>query len=228
MDDPIRKALEELAKLAKLANDPSMKALEEMAKLAKLANDPNMKALEELAKLEKLANDPLRKMLEEMAKMENDPIRKALKAFENDPVRKAIDAIEKSRPSLEPYHLPELRMPEFHIPDIPTQEEVNEYQSAGVLLQRLADSIIQWRSQLPPDQQPAILAILNGGILINVDRLAEESFHGIRIEGKMQGNPCMVLAHQATVQLLCYIEKVEKKELGTRIGFIIDGKEQQV
>lgn len=158
----------------------------------------------------------------------DDSIKKALEALENSPMRKALEAIEESRPSFEQYRFPQLRMPEFHLPDIPTQEEVNEYQSAGVFMRRLADSIMQWRHQLPSDQQPAILAILNGGIQINVERLAEESFHGIRIEGMIVGNPCMVLAHQATVQLLCYIEKVEKEEHRRSIGFIIGGKEQQV
>ncbi|HEX5716324.1 MAG TPA: hypothetical protein VF179_09200 [Thermoanaerobaculia bacterium] len=126
------------------------------------------------------------------------------------------------------YHLPELRMPDTHVLDIPTQEERNEYQSAGVFMRRLADSILQWRQQLPSDQQPAILAILNGGIQMNVERLAEESFHGIRLEGKLAGIPCMLLAHQATVQLLCYIEKIEDEEHRRRIGFIIDGKEEQI
>lgn len=175
--------------------------------------------------LEAMENNSVSKALEAM---ENNSVRKAIEALENNPMQKALEAIEKSRPSIGQYHLPELRLPEFHLPDIPTQEEVNEYQSAGVLMRRLADSIVQWRHQLPSDQQPAILAILNGGIQINVERLAEESFQGIRIEGKIAGNPCMVLAHQATVQLLCYIEKVEQEEQRRSIGFIINGKEQQV
>ena len=58
--------------------------------------------------------------------------------------------------------------------------------------------------------------------------LEAAGFHGIRIEGRIDGNPCMVLAHQATVQLLCYIEKVEKEEHRRSIGFIINGEEQQV
>jgi hypothetical protein len=38
----------------------------------------------------------------------------------------------------------------------------------------------------------------------------------------------MVLGHQATTQLLCYIEKVENEEQRKRIGFTIGGKEQQI
>jgi hypothetical protein len=156
-----------------------------------------------------------------------DDFRKALESLTQSPMQKVLEEMERSRPSMDQFHLPEFRMPDVHLPDIPTHEERNEYQSAGVLVQRIAASITQWRAQLPPDQQPAILAILTGGIQIRVKRLAEESFHGIRIEGALAGNPCMVLAHQATIQLLCYIEKIEE---GHRkpIGFVIDGKEQQV
>lgn len=109
-----------------------------------------------------------------------------------------------------------------------TCETNDNHKSAGVLMRRLADTVTQWRQQLPEDQQPAILAILHGGVQIQVERLAQESYHGIRIEGRMSGNPCMVLAHQSTVQLLCFVEKVEKEEFRRRIGFIIDGEEQEL
>ncbi|MGS2724095.1 hypothetical protein ACVBEJ_10150 [Porticoccus sp. GXU_MW_L64] len=120
-------------------------------------------------------------------------------------------------------------LPHTSIAPAPSEEEVsNDYRSAGVLMRRLADTVIQWRNQLPQDQQPAILAVLNGGIQINVLRLAQESFHGIRIEGTINGSPCMLLSHQSSVQLLCYVEKVEKEEFRRRIGFIIDGEEEEV
>jgi hypothetical protein len=218
-NDPVRKAIEAFE------NDPVRKALEA------IKNDPIRKAIEMLENdpvrkaLEALENDPVRKAIEAL---ESDPIRRALEDLENSPMQKAIEAIERTRPSTGQYHLPELRMPELHMPEVSAQEEVNEYQSAGALIQRLADSITQWRQQLPPEQQPAIIAILNGGIQIRVERLAEESFHGIRIEGKIAGNPCMVLAHQSTVQLLCYIEEIEQEEQRRSIGFIVDGKEQQI
>ena len=120
-------------------------------------------------------------------------------------------------------------LPQTSIAEAPSEQEVsNDFRSAGVLMRRLADTVIQWRSQLPEDEQPAITAILNGGIQINVLRLAQESFHGIRIEGTINGSPCMLLSHQSSVQLLCYVEKVEKEEFRRRIGFIIDGEEEEV
>lgn len=126
--------------------------------------------------------------------------------------------------------VPESLLPRLKVRRVPTQEESNEYQSAGILMRHLADTIIQWREQLPEGQEPAILAILNGGMRIQVERLAQESFHGIRIEGFMNGAPCMLLAHQSTVQLLCFIQPIEDNEQHQRrkIGFIIEGEEQEV
>jgi hypothetical protein len=156
-----------------------------------------------------------------------ESMKEALESLVDRPAQKVIEYLERSMPSID-YQLPTLRMPDIQPLELPTPEERNEYQSAGVLMRRLADSIMQWRQQLPSDQQPAILAILNGGIQITVERLAEESFHGIRLEGSIGSVPCMVLAHQATLQLLCYIEKIESKERRRRIGFIIDGKEELI
>lgn len=104
----------------------------------------------------------------------------------------------------------------------------NSYQSAAVLMRQLADSIMDWRQQLPEDAQPAIMAILHGGMQIKVHRLSQESFHGIRIEGTLNNNPCMLLAHQSTVQMLCYVEKLAKGASRRKIGFIIEGEETEV
>lgn len=52
--------------------------------------------------------------------------------------------------------------------------------------------------------------------------MATECFHGIGIEGLLNGNPCMLLSHQSSVQLLCFVQKIEKEEFRRKIGFIID------
>lgn len=75
---------------------------------------------------------------------------------------------------------------------MPTPEEGNHYQSAGVLMKRLANAITQWRGQLPENVQPAIVAILHGGVQIDVTTLAQESFNGIRVEGTVNGVPCII------------------------------------
>ena len=103
----------------------------------------------------------------------------------------------------------------------------NSYQSARALLQRLSQTVTDWRKELGDDVQPAILAILNGGLQVDVERMAQESFHGIRIEGLLNGNPCMLLSHQSSVQLLCFVQKIEKAKPRRKIGFIIDGIETE-
>lgn len=117
----------------------------------------------------------------------------------------------------------------FQIPNIPpvrvpNANELNSYQSSGALVKKLADSIIEWRKALPQDQQPVICAILSNGQSINVSCLSEESFHGVKIEGTFNGMPCMVLIHQASLQLFCYVEKIEKEKDRRKIGFILDGE----
>jgi len=100
--------------------------------------------------------------------------------------------------------------------------------SAGGMLRRLAQTILEWREQLPEDAQPVITAIASGGVQILVERMSQESHHGVRIEGQMNGNPCMLLAHQANLELLCYIEVVKEVKFRRKIGFIIDGEETEV
>jgi len=165
----------------------------------------------------------------------DDAEKKAMESLNSSRgVREMAKTIEKMGLTLSSLSLPKMSIPEFHarrLPDIPvtpTEEEINKFQSSGVLMRRLADTILLWRKQLPEDQQPAILAVMYGGVQIVVERLAQEGFHGIRIEGKLNGNPCMLLAHQSTLQLLCYVEKVEKKEFKRKIGFIIDGEETKL
>ena len=114
------------------------------------------------------------------------------------------------------------------IPRIPAQQEINNYQSASVLMQALADDALRWKKQLTEEFRPAILAVLYGGIQIHVQTLSQVSFHGIRVEGTMNGAPCSLLAHQSTVQLLCYAEKVDAEEPKNPIGFVWDDKRIEV
>jgi hypothetical protein len=111
---------------------------------------------------------------------------------------------------------------------IPTPKERNEYQSAAVLMKELANTIITWRAELPADAQPVVIAILNGGIQIHVSSLAQVSFHGIRVEGTIEHAPCMMLAHQSAIQLLCYTEAINSENPPRKkIGFIIDGEHSE-
>jgi len=146
------------------------------------------------------------------------------------PLRQRVDeALHKISEQLKPVHLPRLQIELPHLEPVrtPNLKEANAYQSAGVLVRRLAQTVSQWRQQVPPDAQPVVLALLSSGVQINVSLLAEESFHGLRIEGTIDGTPCMLLTHQASVQLLCYVAKVENETARRRIGFIIDGEETE-
>lgn len=168
-------------------------------------------------------NDDLNKIKKAMDALKESPLRKALEEFKNSPMEQARKALERGVPSLTPVRYDS---PEFRPPRIQTQKEVNAYQSAETLVKRLAETIKRWRAHLNEDQQPAIIAILTGGIQINVSSLAAESFNGVRIEGSLGGTPCVVVAHQSTVQMLCFVEPAEKPR--RPIGFVIDGAEEKI
>ena len=105
-----------------------------------------------------------------------------------------------------------------------SQEDINQFRSAGVLLKALAAEVRAWSEKLPADHRPAIMALLHGNIQMEVRNLTQVSFDGIRVEGLLNGNPCSVLTHQNTVQLMCYAELIDEdgeEEIPHRpIGFI--------
>jgi hypothetical protein len=106
---------------------------------------------------------------------------------------------------------------------------MNEYRSAGVLLDALAAEARAWATKLPANFRPAITAVLHGGLQIEVRTLAQISFDGIRIEGLMGGNPCSLLAHQNTVQLICYaIDVSGSEDKHHPIGFIWPDRDEVV
>lgn len=120
-----------------------------------------------------------------------------------------------------------ITMPRFELPRIPTEEEKHAYESSGTLIRRLAMTIRMWRQQIPKDAQPVILAILANGTPVRVSRLIQEGHNGIIVEGKVADSQCLVLAHQATLQLLCYVEHMEKPEKERApIGFHYQGQEK--
>lgn len=122
------------------------------------------------------------------------------------------------------------QMRELLLPDLkmPTQEELNEYQSASVLMEALSGEALNWKQSLPDGYAPAIIAVLYGGIQIEVRSLAQVSFHGIRIEGTFNSNQCVMFAHQSTVQMLCLAVEVKEEEPRRPIGFIWDGHQVSV
>jgi hypothetical protein len=168
--------------------------------------DPNTKFLmEELARYEKM---------------------KQSIAYPGLPSSMDPSSIRRITDELTRYQMPEIpEMPVFEPIQMPSSEERNEYQSAAVLLQELATTITTWRAALSETMQPAVVALLQGGVQVQVQNLAQISFHGIRIEGRINGKPCVLLSHQASIQILCLAEEIAPPETPRRpIGFIIDGQ----
>lgn len=107
-------------------------------------------------------------------------------------------------------------------------EDQNEFRSAAVFLSSLATEVKAWRTQLPPNYQPAVVAILHGGVQVNVMRLAQVSFDGIRIEGLIDGSPVTLFAHQSTVQMLCFATEIKEEKERNPIGFIWPDHDEEV
>lgn len=95
-----------------------------------------------------------------------------------------------------------------------------EQQSAAHLIARLQSRYESWSQELAEDLQPVIYAI-TGGVVLRVETLTEESYHGIAIEGLMTntGTPGLLIAHQASLQLLCVAEQITLEKPKRQIGF---------
>ena len=109
-------------------------------------------------------------------------------------------------------------------------EDSNEFRSAGVLLEALAAEARAWSAKLPSEFRPAIVAILHGGVQVQVRSLAQVSFDGIRIEGLLGDSPCSILAHQGTVQLACHAVANGEGEIEKKypIGFIWPDRDEVI
>ena len=157
--------------------------------------------------------------------MDDDHLRKLGLTPEMARAIAEADKYEKLRKSLSPlpdFAFPSVSSPEFKLPNIhfPSPRESNTYQSASALMKAIADEAMEWKQRVPKGYRPAIFAIMYGGIQISVQTLSQVSFHGIRIEGTLNGAPCSLLAHQSTLQMLCYAEAVKPNEHHNPIGFV--------
>lgn len=142
-----------------------------------------------------------------------------------------IDAeIQKAQRAMESFSLPKASTSHINLDPvrIPTQKEINSYQSASALMEALSKEALRWKIQLPENYKPAIIALLYGGLQINVHTLSQVSFHGIQIEGTLNGSPCSLLAHQSTIQMLCYAAEITEETPNRPIGFIWSGHNVEV
>lgn len=146
------------------------------------------------------------------------------------PVNSLNDVLNRQMVSVPGFRAPTVREDNLcPLPQSCSREDLYQFRSSGVLLEALAAEARAWANKLPEAYRPAIVAVLHGGLQIEVRTLAQVSFDGIRIEGLMGGNPCSLLAHQNTVQLICYAVSVEEDEdTHHPIGFIWPDRDEVV
>ncbi|ORU90601.1 MAG: hypothetical protein A6F71_06460 [Cycloclasticus sp. symbiont of Poecilosclerida sp. M] len=135
------------------------------------------------------------------------------------------DALEKEHVNFDMNDINAQVLPEE---DSPSLKDSNEFRSAGVFMKSIADEAWSWRKSLPDGFQPSILAILESGFQIDVLKLSQVCFHGIRVKGTMNGSACVMFAHQANIQILCRATKIEKDTSARPIGSIWPDKEIQI
>lgn len=167
--------------------------------------------------------------------MENQDLEKLqtlIKAFieplADDAVKKASERNNTNLCSLSSHHGFKAPDCDIQTPSDTDPEKDNEFRSASVLLKEISEEAIAWQRSLPENYRAAVLAVLHGGMQIQVESLSQISFHGIRVAGTLNGSPCSVLAHQSTIQLLCYGEEITDEAPRNPIGFIWDGRKIEV
>jgi hypothetical protein len=159
-----------------------------------------------------------------MSPEREDSIRRLIREQSANPMQAIQEQLARAMPNLGAIPSRLLGSPNVALPEISTLEERHSYESSKDLIQAVVETIREWKKLQPDTCQPAVMALLHGGVQIEVSRLTNVSFHGLRIEGSLGDRPCVVLAHQATVQLLCYPAEPVLEQPRRRIGFVMDGQ----
>lgn len=121
-------------------------------------------------------------------------------------------------PKFEPYPIPSVDYANF---DLKLADR-----SASGLLEELDMVVRAWREKVPPDAQVVILAILASGTVIEARDFSDAGPNGIAITARLSdGGDCLVLTHQASLQLLCRVVKIENPKERYSIGFRYEGKQ---
>ena len=96
--------------------------------------------------------------------------------------------------------------------------------SAESLLRALAQSLQAWRSQLPPDLQPGLLALVHGGASIDVQSLVFCAPDFIRVSGSYEGDTYKLLAPASEIQFFCVPKTGPHNGPATFISFELGGE----
>jgi hypothetical protein len=76
-------------------------------------------------------------------------------------------------------------------------------ETAESSLRAVAQSLQAWRSLLPPHLQPSLLALVHGGLSIDVQSIAFCAPDSIRLCGSCQGRAYKLFAPASEIQFLC-------------------------
>jgi hypothetical protein len=117
----------------------------------------------------------------------------------------------------------------MNLPRPPSPEEKHHYESAGEFVQRVAAYLTFWLdskvlSGASSGKRWVLAATLSSGATIILHSLAADGHSLIRLEGELpDGTPCLLFAHQHSVQLLAYHvprkpEEPAKREIGFHTG----------
>jgi len=131
-----------------------------------------------------------------------------------------------------PLHTPKLDIPGLTgMPDLGPilaqmpKEQEHRFESAGEFIKRLAHRVQQWRETLAEDEQPHILALTPNGGAVQVFSIAEDGHSSVVVEGLLDEAPCMFISHQASLQILCFTQKLQEEEEPRKIGFHVGGEQ---
>jgi hypothetical protein len=92
--------------------------------------------------------------------------------------------------------------------------------SSAAFIEALRVLEMSWQTQLPPDSQIAIYVLLPNRKELRLSVMSEQGFNGVLIEGfDENGEQCVLIAHQATLQFFCRVEKVTPGQPKRQIGF---------
>ena len=112
------------------------------------------------------------------------------------------------------------------------KENEHRFESAGEFIKRLAHRVSKWRENVAEDEVPVVLTFLPTGDVVEVLTIGEDGHSSVVIEGQVDGQDCMFISHQASLQILCYTRKLEEETEGDddpkpkrTIGFHVGGEE---
>ncbi len=86
------------------------------------------------------------------------------------------------------------------------------------LIAAIAEEIEDWEAQVPEGKHLVIMLRTPDGRVMDVGLVRPSGWQGFSAEGYIQGMPCMIVGHIATLALFCSYEETKGK---SQVGFKI-------